>query len=273
MKILEFILGFIKTAFSGKYLTITLGVLSFLLIVSMFTTCSNLNREKAERKRDAKMYENNLRASNDSLRTYYDKKLDQMITEKTSFIVDEMSDLKKQNKELYGQFKDVKNMVAGVKSDVNIIIPTISDKISTFVQDSKDSTKFTIPFSFPYSDEGLTQSIIGNTNFKIRDNKPVLPITSSLTTNTLNVKLRYAFKEENGKYIINATSPSDLVKFTELDGALILDKFNKIIPPKKTSRFAIGPYVGFGFNTDMVGQNARLGWGAGVSLTYNIFSK
>ena len=76
------------------------------------------------------------------------------------------------------------------------------------------------------------------------------------------------------KFIINATSPSNLVNFTELDGALILDRFGDMAPPpKKCSRFGFGPYIGFGFNTDIVGQNARLGWGVGVSLTYNIFSK
>lgn len=271
LKIIEAILQFIKNAFSGKYLTITLGILSFILVVSMFIIYSKQNRENSELKRKLKISENNFHAATDSLRTY--KNFGQIFTEKTSYLVDEISDLKALNNSLFKQFKDIEKMVAGVKSDVNIIIPTIIDKNNTFVQDPGDSIKFTIPFSFPYSDDGLTQNIVGNTSFKIKENKPILPITSTLTTNTLNVKLRYAFREEDGKYIINATSPSNLVNFTELDGALILDRFGDMAPPKKCSRFGFGPYIGFGFNTDIVGQNARLGWGVGVSLTYNIFSK
>lgn len=270
--ILVTIWNFIKTMFSGKYISLTFAVIIFILVTALFTTCSNLNREKEQHENDIKLYENNLKAATDSLKTYYDKKLDAMVTEKTSYMISEISDLKKYNENLYNEFKNVKNLVAGIKSDVKIILPVLTDISNNLPKpDPDDYSKFTLPFNFNYTDEGLAQTIAGNTIVKILNNKPQIPLKSTLTTNTMNIKLKYNFKEENGKYIVHATSPSNLVKFTELDGVLILDK--TVIPNNKSPRFVFGPSIGFGLNTDIVGQKARFGWNVGVSGTYNIFVK
>lgn len=269
IKFLEKTWNFIKIAFSTKYIVLTFGIIIFLLVVSLFKTCGDLNREKDARKKDVVLYENNIKAATDSLKTYYDKKLDAMVTEKTSYMLSEISDLKKYDEKLYNEFKGVKNMVAGIKSDVNIIIPTLIDINNNLPKpDPGDSTKFTLPFAFNYKDEGLTQNLIGNTHFRILNNKPQIPITSTLTTNTFDIKLKYNIKkDEKGRSVVQATSPSKLVQFTELDGALILPK------TPQASRFAFGPYVGFGLNTDIVGQGARFGWSVGIGGTYNIFIK
>jgi hypothetical protein len=269
IKILETIWNFIKSAFSPKYIGLTFGVIIFVLVTSLFKTCGDLNREKDARKNDAVLYENNVKAATDSLKTYYDKKLDAMVTEKTSYMINQLSDLKSYNEKLYNEFKGVKNLVVGIKSDVNIIIPTLTDVINNIpISDPDDSTKFTLPFNFNYKDEGLSQTLIGNTHFRILDNKPQIPIISTLTTNTFDIKLKYNInKDKNGNSVVQATSPSKLVRFTELDGALVLPKTTK--PP----RFVFGPQVGFGLNTDIVGQGARFGWSVGVGGTYNIFVK
>lgn len=270
--ILQKILDFIKIVFSPKYISLTFGVIIFILVVSLFTTCSNLNRERDARQKDEMRYQNNIKATTDSIRTFYDKKLDQMVSEKTSFLAKNVQDLKNTNEKLYNEFKDVKNLVAGVKSSVSIIIPTLTGEINKINQDPTDSTKFTIPFTFNYRDDGLVQNLSGQNTFKILNNKPILPVISSLTTNTFDIKLRYNVKEEKGKYIIQATSPSDLVKFTELDGVLMLDKTPQY-QTNKSSRFVLGPYVGFGLNTDMIGQQPRFGWSVGFGFSYNIFVK
>lgn len=269
VKILETIWSFIKSAFSPKYIGLTFGIIIFVLVTSLFKTCSDLGREKDARKNDAVLYQNNVKATTDSLKTYYDKKLDAMVTEKTSYMVNQLSDLKLYNEKLYNEFKGVKGMVAGIKSDVNIIIPTLTSVINNLpMPDPGDSTKFTLPFTFNYNDEGLSQHLLGNTHFRILDNKPQIPIISTLTINTFDIKVKYDIKkDEKGRSIVQATSPSKLVHFTELDGALILPK------TPQAPRFGFGPYAGFGLNTDIVGQGARFGWSIGVGGTYNIFVK
>jgi hypothetical protein len=270
MKILNGILNFLKNAFSSKYLFVTMSVIILILIVLLFGTCDRLRKEKTNREKDIAMYENNIYIMNDTIRTYYDKKLDRMVSEKTSYIIKTVDDLKKYNQDLYNEFKNVKNIVAGLKSDVNIIIPTLTSEINKIIPDPMDSTKFTIPWKFNYNDEGLTHNIFGSTKFNVFNGKPILP-TSILDTNIINIKLRYTYTLENGKYLVKASSPSKLVKFTELDGALILDNISS--EQKITNSWAIGPYIGYGINTDYKLQGFRFGWSAGFSVTYNILHK
>jgi len=270
MNILNGILKFIKTAFSSKYLYVTMSVIILILIISLFGTCNRLKQEKINREKDIAMYENNISIMNDTIRTYYDKKLDRMISEKTSYMIKSVDDLKKYNQELYSEFKDVKNMVAGIKSDVNIIIPTLTSEINKIIQDPNDSTKFAIPWKFNYNDDGLSQNLCGNTRFNVLNGKPIYP-SSILDTNNFNIKLRYTYTEKNGKYLVSASSPSKLVKFTELDGVLILDKFSS--EQKLRNSWAIGPYIGVGVNTDYRLQGFRFGWSVGFSASYNILSK
>jgi len=265
------ILNFFKKVFSAENIKYSLFIILILMSIFLFKTCKNLNEEKLNHKRDITMYENNLTAMNDTIRTYYDKKLDKMISEKTSYLIKSVDDLKKYNESMYNDFKGMKNMVAGIKSDVSIIIPSMRDELGRYLIDKNDSTKFTIPWNFNYADEGLSSKIMGKTQFRILDNKPTLPIISTIDSNIFNIKLRYAVTDENGKYLVKAFSPSKLVKFTEIDGALSLDK--AIPEVKKSNSFSFGPYVGLGVNSDISGKQMRFGWSVGVGVSYNIFSK
>lgn len=269
--ILTGLIAFLKKAFSKEYLPITMGIIIIILIILMFSTCNRLSEEKLNHKKDIAMYENNLTAQNDSIRTYYDKKIGMMISEKTSYLVKSVDDLKKYNEDMYNDFKNMKNMVAGIQSTVGVIVPKLTSEINKIKQDPNDSNKYTIPWQFTYSDAGLNQNLIGYSNFTLDNQCKPYGINSTLDTNIFNIKLRYAVTEEKGKYLIKAFSPSNLVKFTELDGALTLDK---MIPDVTTpNKWAFGPYVGIGLNTDMTGQNSRFGWSIGFSATYNIFAK
>jgi hypothetical protein len=267
--ILDAIWGFIKRAFSKEKLPITLGVICLILMAGLMKSCNDLHNEKEARKADAVMSENNLKAMTDSLTTYYNKEMDRMVTEKTSYVVNKIGDLEKYNKALFDEMKAVKNSVAGIKSDVGIMIPTLNSINGKIISDPKDSTKFTLPFEFNYADAGLTQHLAGNSRIQILNNKPQLPILSTLTTNTMDVKLSYNYREEKGKYIVSASSPSKLVKFTELDGALVLDKIPQSTT-KKCSRWNLSAGAMFGLNTDIALKNPRFGWGGGLVLGYDL---
>jgi hypothetical protein len=267
-KILTGLLSFLKNAFSSKNIKYTLIIGIIILVAFNFRTCQKLKVEKLNHDRDIAIYENNIIAMHDSLKTYYDKELDRMVTEKTSLLISSVEDLQKYNKEMYAEFKSLKNMVAGIKSEVSVIIPTLTSEINKPSQDPNDSTRFNIPWSFYYSDPGLTQTLIGNTNIKVINNKP-LDIRSTLDTNRFDIKLNYALTEDDNKYTVKAFSPSPLVRFTELDGAFTIDK---VIPEaKKNNPWGFGPYAGIGVNSNIKGENLQFGYSFGVALTYNFF--
>lgn len=268
--ILDGILNFIKTAFSQKYIAITLGVIILLLIIFNINSCKNLSVEKEQHKIDNQLSANNIKAITDTLTLRFDKKLNETIGEKTSYVVKSVDDLKLLNASLYSDIKNMKNSVAGIQSSVNTIIPELTSKINEVVPDKDDSTKFSIPWNFNYNDHGISQTLIGKTDFKILNNKPTFPI-SVLDTNKFNIKLKYGFIEKDGKYIVQASSQSKLVNFTELNGALILDKFPQSSVTKQNP-WSFGPYVGFGLNTDLSGQGSRFGWSLGVGVSYNLLS-
>jgi len=271
MKILNGILKFFKNAFSEKNIKFTFFVIIIILAILWLRSCDRLKQEKLDHKRDTAMYENNLVAMNDSLTTHYDKELDKQVTEKTAYLVKSMDDMKKYNEDFYNEFKGLKNMVGGIKSDVSIIIPTLTDAIGSINQDPNDSNKYSIPWEFNYSDEGLTQSLVGRSKFGLNTNHKPFFIGSVLDTNKFNVKVRYALTETDDKYVVKAFSPSKLVNFTDLDGALSIDK---VVPEATTpSRWVLAPYIGVGLNTDMTGKDSRYGFSAGLALSYRVFVK
>lgn len=261
------ILKFFGKIFSKDYLPITMGVIILLLVVFNLNTCNNLKEKKLEHERDTMMYENNLQAMNDSLVTYYNEKLEQQVSEKTAYLIKSVDDLKKYNENLFNEFKNMKNSIAGINSKVNILVDSLVDK-SEIVQ--LDSNTYKIPWEFKYKDPGLTQNIFGRSEFKIFNNKP-LPLNSYLDKSEITVGLKYSFEEKANRYKVWATSPSDRVKFDELDGVLFIDKVKP--ESQKINRWAFGPYAGFGLNTDLTGKNARFGWGVGVAASYNLFAR
>ena len=269
--ILETILAFLKKAFSKDYIGLTFGVIILLLVVFNLQTCQNLSQEKKQRELDVQLNKQNLQANSDSLKTYFDIKLKQAVGEKTSYLVRSLEDLAVYNKKLYDEINSVKGSVAGIQSSVSTIIPSVVSAISKPIIDPNDSTKRLIPWNFDYNDPGLTQKLIGRTQFRIVGDRIMSPIISTLDTNKFVIKLNYNFVDRDGKYIVRASSPSPLVRFTELDGALILNKLPNPIPVK-TSPWSFGPYAGFGLNTDIIGSNARFGWSIGVGGSYNLFN-
>ena len=91
-----------------KYIKFTFSIIVFVILTLFFNTCNNLKREKQERKIDKIIYNNNIKALSDTLTVLFDKKLQQFTTEKTSYVLNDIKELKQTNEELYKEFKDVK---------------------------------------------------------------------------------------------------------------------------------------------------------------------
>jgi hypothetical protein len=259
------IINNLKKFFSKEKLPYTLGIIIIILSILYFKSCNSLRNEKLERKRDEIIYNNNMKALTDSIMTSYNKKLEQYISVKTSFIFDDLKDLKQLNNDLYLKMKAIDNSIGIIDSRVSILGPliiSIGDSLKM-----KDSNNYEIGWNFNYEEKGFKQTLSGNSPFKLKNNI-VTPGKSYLTKNEFEVGITYGFKDLGDRFEVFATSPSSRVKFLELEGALKIDK--QLPQPKKVNRLVFGPNVGIGVNSGLNANDLRLGWNVGFSLTYNI---
>lgn len=247
-----------------KYTFLILSLLfisSFLLNVY---TCNKIQYEKKKKNEIEIIHNNNLIVMQDSLKTYYDNKLEKVITEKTSYLINDINELSKYNVNLYNDLKDVKDLIAGISGKISVLLPN-DESDGNVIQ--LDTNTYRLPWSFDYSDDGLVQKINGRSEFKLISGK-ILPLKSYLDTNYYSIKINYVFNEKDEKYVVWATSPSKYVKFEELDGVLKLDKVSKT--DIKSRRLVIAPTLLFGINSNIIGKDYRFGWGVGISIGYNL---
>jgi len=272
MVILTGILNFFKAAFSAKYIAVTFAVIIVGLFIWNIQTSKSLTKKISILEQNSLLDKNNREALMDTISNRVDKKVNKSIGEKMGYVVTSVGDLQNYNKNLYSEFKSMGNTVSGIQSQLSINLPTIISAVSKPITDPKDSTKMLIPWNFSHSDPGLNQVLVGKTQFRLLNNRILSPIISTLDTNKISISLNYGFIEKDGKYIVQANSPSKLISFTELNGALVLDKFPQTTVTNQNP-WSFGPYMGVGLNTDLTGQNSRFGWSIGIGASYNFFSK
>jgi len=272
MVILTGILNFFKAAFSAKYIAVTFAVIIVGLFIWNIQTSKSLTKKISILEQNSLLDKNNREALMDTISNRVDKKVNKSIGEKMGYVVTSVGDLQNYNKNLYSEFKSMGNTVSGIQSQLSINLPTIISAVSKPITDPKDSTKMLIPWNFSHSDPGLSQVLVGKTQFRLLNNRILSPIISTLDTNKISISLNYGFIEKDGKYIVQANSPSKLISFTELNGALVLDKFPQTTVTNQNP-WSFGPYMGVGLNTDLTGQNSRFGWSIGIGASYNFFSK
>lgn len=265
------ILTSIKWLFSKDRIPFLIGLLILVLIITNLKTCNSLSNEKKARETETTVYNNNINALNDTISKYHNNTLNSDVYQKLTYLYEDVLDLKSLNKELYNQIYNLKGSLATISSAVKIDIPKL---IATTSNDSvvkTDSNTFVIPWNFNYKDAGLYQKIYGKTSFRLLDNNLIGNPYSVIDTNQIKINLSYNFRKENDKYIIEATSPSSIVQFNQLDGALKLDAPTSTTNNTKKNKFFFGPVLNFGLNTDYKGVNYRFGYSVGVGIGYNIF--
>ena len=267
--ILSAIVSFIKKIFSKEYIGITLTIIITLLIVSNLSTCNKLKKEKDLRIYQKDMYENNIGAMNDSLRIVFNEDLNTNVTNKIIYLVDKIDELEKYNTSLYNEISKIKGTVFGIRNDVSLIVPELKGDVDEAIQNTDDTTMYSLPFHFNNYDDGYSQLLSGSTSLRIIDNKPTLPMYTTLSENMINIKLRYNVVNKDGKYIINAYSPSKLITFTDMEGVLVLDKTPNLLKKNK-SPWGVGIQSGFGLNTNINLGEPRWGWNIGLGITYKI---
>jgi len=265
MKILEFI---------KKYYSIILFGIILVLSVFLFQTCSNLKKEREDRVFQEKIRTQNISAMTDSIRVEFNEKLKAYEFSKDNYVLEQLKDLENYNKVLYDKLKKVQgDIIAAINSKVQGDLGGIktSNELITI-----DSTKFQYGLKFKsfYQDKGFEQKLVGSSRFYLLPNEitkkwTIQPDITIIDTNLTTIKITYGLKDLDDKYRVFAISESPKIKLIELDGGFFYKKAPQPLIDK-SKNWAIGPYIGFGLNTDYNLANPRFGWSMGFSIHYDI---
>lgn len=262
-------------SFLKKYNPFIQFIIIVVLAVLLFQTCSDLQNERKQREYEQKQDAQNMNALVDSITVVFNKKLKAWEYSKDNYVVQEIDDLKKYNKELYDELRKVKgDVIAAIKTEVQGNLGGIEASTKLSVLDPK-TNYYGLNFRSEYLDEGFEQKLTGISKFHVIPNEKdktwnIVPDpTTVLDTNFVAIKMTYGFKETKNQYQVFATTKSDKVKVTGLEGGYIIDKQPQPAPVKP-KKWGIGPYVGYGLSADPNSNSAQFGWNIGVGVHYNI---
>lgn len=260
--------------FIKKYYSIILFGIILVLSVFLFQTCSNLKKERADRAFQEKIWNQNMSVMTDSIKVEFNKKLQAYEFTKDNYVVQKLNELEQYNKDLYNELKKVKgDVIAAINTKVQGDLGGIKTSNELIVL---DSTKFHygLKFKSHYKDDGFQQNLVGTSRFYLLPNETtkrwtIQPEITIFDTNFTEIKITYGFKDLNDKYQVFAISKSPKIQLTDLTGGYFIDKAI-CPPPDRPKNWAIGPYIGFGLNTDYNLANPRFGWSIGFSIHYDI---
>lgn len=265
------ILTFIKNP--KNWVIILFGIM-IILSFSLFSTCTRLSTEKKSHEFDNKLNNQNRLAMLDSVTKSYNKKAGVWEFEKAAYVL-KQKDLELYNKGLSDTIKKLKGKIAiliSTQGTIDLGKITIGNKLVKL----EKPNHYGLNFRSPYSDPGLTQLITGQSRFFAIPDKNTMTWnikadSTLIDTNVMNIKVMYGLRELDKQFNVFAISSSPKIIFTDLTGGYFIDKqppcVDKIIKPKK---WGIGPYIGFGLNTDYNLANPRFGWSGGISVHYDI---
>jgi hypothetical protein len=275
----EKILTFTKTAFSPKYLSVTLIVIIAILFVFNWQTCNNNKKLKEEAKIEKKINAQNVKATQDSIHEIYNKITKSFEFYKASYVLTK-EDLKNYNLDLYNEFKDFKgDVVAAIKAELSGILPdhTIGNQVIDY-----GNNKYGLKWTQDQGDEWFKQHIEGLSLFRLqyntnKDSISIFDEGTKLTNNTTNVSIKFAHtkikqNDTMATYQVEAICGSPFVKLISLDGAYFIDsKFpkNTTVNNPKVSRLTFGPYVGYGLELG-AGNIINHGIQLGAGVQYNL---
>ena len=263
------ILSFIK-----KYYPFIFFILIIILTTMLFQAYSSLKNERRYREQQELIYNQNLSASIDSIKVEFNKKLQAYEYSKDNFVFQKLSELEKYNKSLYTELKKIKgDIISVIKTEAVGDLSGIKTTNNLQLLDPKNNY-YGLKFNSNYIDPGFEQQIDGISKFyAIPDtiNKQWIlnPDTTIFETNITKVKITYGFKEYDDKYQVFAITPSNKITLTDLTGGYFINKQPKFTQ-KKPKKWGIGPYVGFGLNSDTK-FNPTFGYSIGIGVHYDIF--
>ena len=259
--------------FIKKFYPLIFFAIIIVLIVLLFSTCNRLTAEKKAHEYDNTLNNQNRMAMLDSVTKSWNKKAGMWESEKAAYVL-KQSDLELYNKGLSDTIKKLKGKISvliSTQGKIDLGGLTIDNKLINL----KEPNHFGLDWTSHYNDPGLTQTIKGQSRFYAIPNTKTLKWelkgdSTHIDSNIMNIKVMYGFRELNKQYQVFAVSASPKITFTDLTGGYFIDK-QPPPPPVKPKNWAIGPYIGFGLNTDYNLANPRFGWSVGFSIHYDVF--
>ena len=262
-------------SFIRKYYPFISIIIMIVLATLYFQTCSTLKLEREDREYQQKQDAQNLEALKDSINVIFNKKLDAWEFSKENYVVKKLSELEKYNKDLADELKKVKgDVIAAIKTQVQGDLGGIQATTKLDIIDA-NTNYYGLKFKSEYKDEGFEQKITGTSKFHVIPDEVTKKWTiepdliTVLDTNLISINMTYGFKDLKDKYQVFATTKSNKVKVTGLEGGIFLDKLPPL-PKEKPKKWGIGPYVGYGINTASDLSTPRFGWNLGVAVHYDI---
>jgi len=261
-------LSLIKNIFNKKTLPFILALSVGLLVFLNINSCNKLKYEKLLRQQDKSIFDQNIEAFMDTIRTTYNKTLDTYEHEKKLYLTT-LEELQKFDSSLTNKINSIKGDIINV-IDTKIKMNNNDILIDNELKDYGDSS-YGLKWDFPYKDRDFEQYLSGVSKFRLIDNN-IIAGKTFLDSNYLSLNITYGFKELDNKYKVWALCSSPKINITELNGAYFIDK-----PPPYTpqtfyrKRWIMGPYIGYGVNFDNKFQDPRLGMNFGLSIQYHLF--
>lgn len=263
-----------------KWYPLVLFIGFVIVSVFLFQTCRTLKDERAANKFQQELNEQNQRANTAKIIEEFNKKLNAVEFSKQTYVTEKFAELEKYNKSLYAELSKVKgDILNAIKTTAEAKVPNMSLGNKLEVLD-KDSGHYGLRWSSNYADSGFSQKISGSSRFYVNLEEKlkqwtinVRPDSTLLDTNLTTLKVTYGTRslKRDGVagFEVFAISRSPIVKITDMQGAYFVE--NQIVKPTKAKPWAIGPYIGFGLNTDYNLANPRFGWSMGFSVHYDVF--
>jgi hypothetical protein len=252
-----FLSSWVKNPFSKDNLTGTLLLVAVISILLNVKSCKNNAELKADLAFQKTIADNNYDALNSEVKTLKTKN-GELEYAKTILYTD-IEGLEKLNKDLAEELKKEKGkvrIITDIETVIEYVPVTVPNTITNY-----GSGKYGLAFNSTYRDSGLYSRIEGVSKFKLIDNA-LMPDSTSITKNTLEIDVIYGMRERDDKIEVFARSASPLVSFKEIQGAYIMGKDNTILPddkPKaKPVKWILGPQIGYNYNWPAERSNVQL---------------
>lgn len=243
----------------------TLLLLGLIVVICFlyFRSCEKAKSLEKEVALQEMIFEQNVRALNDSMR-HVKNKAGEIEATRSAFIAS-VEDLKKLNSDLYAELKkEIGNVKSIVKAGVVYDNPvTASNQLIDY-----GNMNYGLSFEKLVDTDTLFSHIKGVSKFSVVNNV-ITPGQTEITMNKSKFNIVLGFKESDDNYEVFARSNNPSVEFMSLDGSLILPKNKKgdlLNPTTKPKRFGLGPGIGMGY-----GKNGLSPY-VGLNLSYHVIS-
>lgn len=253
-----------KTIFTKNFL-----MFSLMLMISTGSLgyAKYITKKNKLLKQENIIFENNSLSKLDSIKTYYNKKLDAKEFEKRTLMVDR-DNFKNENSELSKKISKLSNNIQ-YYSD---LVTSLNGRIGKLETNIKlNDSLIVVNWENSDIENGFEQSLKGTTkiNYNINDGKLKLLnnstfLSENITKMSLNIRQESVINNGKPSWKVIVSSPSKRFVLDNISSVYFIDK--QTVIKKKDKMWSFGPCISYGLTAD-----GKSNFSVGVSLQYNLF--